>query len=790
MSEQLCKLCQTSIKCNGYREGEWRFCCIGCCTVYQILSYQNRLENFKSHPVFKQALHSGLISNPDLIEQIQHQKVGLPEEEFKKFYLEIQEMWCPSCAQLIYLILIKERGIRSCTVDYTTDLACIEYAPRHLSREKIFKLIEQIGYKPATLQNKHQQAVSASLYLRFIIAAFFSANIMMFAYPIYASYFYEGGSQYALLFSWLSLIGSLPVLTYSAWPIWRRFYAGIKARMWGMEALVLMGITAAFGLSLFELLRGSHYVYFDSMSVIIAFVLLGKIIESKAKFSAKDSLITLTRGLPRRGRKQMMDGSMIFIPLKEIEPGDYLVVLAGEKIVLDGVIAEGEGICDESLMTGECFPIMKRIGSSVLAGSILQQGRFLIKVTAKPEETFLHHIIHMVEQDISHKFPYIRAADRIVKGFVPFVLSLALGTAIYCWMAEIQDVGYTVAQTAIIRAMSILLISCPCAIGIAAPLAESYLLNALAKMGAIVRNRGCLTFLGNETTFIFDKTGTITEGKFSVQSGISELVDKEKAILKELVSYSNHPIAVAISQAVSHRPHKLQQMEEVIGKGIRGRDGVDLYILGSAQFLKEQEVVVFPSIVLSEQTTVFFAKNQDCLATLVLGDQIRPDIKEMADSLKPLKTWVISGDSSQVVQTVSRACGFDQWRAEFSPLKKREFVEALKAKGEVVAMLGDGVNDAPALTAAHIGIAVASATDFSAQVSDIVLTTNRLLVIPHLRQVAIKGRCIIKQNLFWAFFYNVIGIALAMTGTLSPVFAACAMVASSLIVLLNTQRIR
>jgi P-type E1-E2 ATPase len=276
--------------------------------------------------------------------------------------------------------------------------------------------------------------------------------------------------------------------------------------------------------------------------------------------------LQLNRSLPRRGRKLQPDGSGLFVPLKEIQPNDHIIILSGEKVVLDGVVIEGEGACDESLMTGEVLPLPKNKGSSVLGGSLLQQGRLIVKVTTKPEDSALHRIIEMVEQDIEHKSQYVRAADQIVRWFVPLVLCLAFGTAFYVWSFGITDLGRTVWQTAIIRAVSVLLISCPCAIGIAAPLAESHVLNALAKLGVIVRNRGCLPFLGRETVFVFDKTGTITEGKFTILAGLEGLTFEDQRILKGLVSQSNHPIAVALNQALLCPPLFLSQVEEISSK--------------------------------------------------------------------------------------------------------------------------------------------------------------------------------------------------------------------------------
>ena len=791
-----CALCSSPV--GGYfhrsEEKDAVFCCKGCQVVFQILEAQGALSCYRDHPVYAQAVASGLISNPNPSSDFIQQGDGqIPEEDFQKLHLTIHNMWCPSCAQVIHLILMREKGVRTCVVDYSTDLALLEYTPRMISKEKIFRTIDRLGYKCAPLQDSREKAVSRSLMLRFIVAAFFSLNVMMFSYPIYATYFDGGDAEgYARLFAWLSLGGSLPVLFYSAWPIWRRCYAALRVGIWGMELLVFMGSLTAGGLSFYELLNGSPYVYFDSLTVIILFVLLGKMIESRAKFSAKDALIRLTCALPRKGRKRFASGVEAFVPIKDIMPGDFLLVRMGEKIVLDGIVEEGLGSCDESLMTGEPMPAAKEKGSPVLAGTILKLGSLTVKVTSIIDESALSHIINMVSQEIGHKSTYVRAADRIVRWFVPAVLCVAFVTGLFCYFLGVADSGLTVLQTAVIRGVSVLLISCPCAIGIAAPLAESYLLNALAKCGILVRNRGCLPYLGKETAFVFDKTGTVTVGRFSVSSGLDDLTIEEKKALKGLVSKSSHPIAGALYEALICTASPFESIEEIVGKGIQGRFRGHQYFLGSKVFARGSDDH-FPSLRSEEEasiiTTVYFTKDAHCLAKIALGDQIREGVREFIRELPPKSTLLLSGDGEAAVCRTAQFCAIGQWKSGCMPAEKKAVIDELKKKGEIIAMMGDGINDAPALSGAHVGIAAHSASDMSIQVSDLLLTTTNFGALSQLRRLSLKGQKIIKQNLFWAFFYNCIGLGIAAAGWLTPLYAAFAMVMSSLIVLFNAQRI-
>lgn len=771
--DSICALCDSDLPMNPVSEGERVFCCGGCHAVFNILSTQQALDNFEEHPVFQQALRSGLISNPALIEQIRSQRVEVEEEERKKLHLEIGEMWCPSCAEVIRLMLLREKGVLNCVVDYSTDLAAVEFAPRYLSREKILGVVAALGYEPHRLDEGRPRAVSRDLALRFGVAGFFSVNIMMFSYPIYAGYFSADPGGLSGIFAWLSLFASLPVLLYSGWPIFRRFWSSLSVGFLGMEALVAIGVTTSFGLSLYELFSGGIHVYFDSMTMIITLVLLGKIIEGRAKFSAKDSLLRLNQSVPRRGRKRLPDGSERFVLAKEVCVGDTLIALAGEKIVLDGELIEGEGTCDESLMTGEALPVHKVAGSMLLGGTVVQHGRVVYRVTAAQNETTLHQIIEMIERDIGYKSAYVRATDLLVRWFVPAVVALACVVGLY--------------SASFSRMISVLLISCPCAIGIAAPLAEALLAKRLAEIGVIVRNRGCLAALGRETLFVFDKTGTITEGRFNVLSGLEGLSDEVKGILKGLASQSIHPIAKAIASALPNSPTPFTQTEEIAGRGLRGTYQERRYLLGSAALLHMQGITDPEP---HTNTTAYFVEDNRVLATITLGDTIRPSAPEVIYDLKPTPTLLLSGDTSQAVATVAQKCGFDRWEAEKTPLEKRNTIQQLREEGEIVAMLGDGINDAPALTTADIGISVVTATDMSIQVSDLLLTTDNLSIIPKIGILARKGHKIIRQNIFWAFFYNTIGIGLAAYGVLSPLFATGAMIASSLMVLLNTQRLK
>lgn len=785
-----CTLCDLSIHSPTVLFEELPFCCHGCKAVYTILSTKNTLANPRENPIFLQALQAGIISNPMLLEELAAEKKSSEETApCERWHFELGEMWCPTCAELIRWVILREKGISHCVVDYATDLASVEFNPMITSKESLTRTIQSLGYTVQPLDETLSKPVPRSLYLRLAIASFCSLNVMMLAYPLYATFFDPETEGVGNLFAWISLYASLPVLTYSAWPIYHKFWYGLRAGLLGMEALVTTGIAAATALSLYELWNGSNYVYFDSMTVIVAFVLFGKLLETRAKFSAKEAFLKLSRALPRKGRKKIGEEEYQFVPLKEIDVGDTVVVFPGEKIVLDGIVEKGVGVCDESVMTGEPIPVKKERGCAVVAGTVLQQGEIHYIVSVPPDKSLLSRIVEMTHGEIGNKHSYVRPADTIVRWFIPIVFTVALLTGMACYFASIDD-GQGVANTAILRMTAVLLISCPCAIGIAAPIVEGYLLTALASEGVMIRNRGVLSLLGREDVYLFDKTGTVTEGKFKVCGGLSDLSSQDRSILKTMASHSNHLIARAIADAVAEEKVKGMEVTEVISKGMVGFLGGDRYLLGSESWMVENGVKFSQSLSGTTKTVSFFACNDKILSEIILGDSIRNEIKCCLKELTAVKKVLLSGDREQAVRAIAEEGDFDDWVGEHSPSQKMEYVHRLNSQGLIVAMVGDGINDAPALTAAPIGISVLSASDLSIQVSDILLTTPKLSALPKMREMAVFSRKIVNQNLFWAFFYNVLGFGLAVGGMLSPLYAAAAMVASSLIVVGNAQRLR
>ena len=754
--------------------------------MYDILAAKDELVDFKkpnaynpdikNSDIYQKALQSGLISN-SLAANLKSRDETQIDLDVLVVKFEIAGMWCPSCAKLLELLISKEAGVKIFEVDYFSDIAKLTYYPQKISEAKVKDLIISLGYKANFKSELSTDSDNFALFLRFVIAAFFSVNIMMLSYPIYVSLFDIVERLYVKLFQYISLGCSLPVIVYCAYPIWSRAYQCLKARLIAMEFLVSVAVLAAFTLSVFNLLTGKNEVYFDSSSVIITFVLLGKLIESKAKGAAKTSLRELYMGLPLKARLLIGD-KLIYKNLTDVNLHETMLIRQGEKIGLDGTIIEGDCLVDESIISGESKPIHKEKGDKILAGAILIQGSIKAEVTKSFNETTLMKVVNLIKEQVVFKPTNSSIVDKLASWFTPLVIVLAISKLLTAFFTSDWS-------NAIIDAVSVLLISCPCAIGIAVPLSHAYLYNQLLKEGVVVKNGQATAEVGSETCFVFDKTGTLTDGKFLVHLPAISLV--ERRVLKALTSKSKHPIAQAIFANIEDSAVSITNWQEIPGAGLKATYQNFEYRLGSEIFVGSSvEKRPLESETISSQ--VFF-KTETTIYVINLGDSLRDGALQMIDCIKGNRVVLISGDSYDTVSNVARLCNIKEFYAAKAPADKQLMVARLKAAGEKVFMVGDGINDAPALTTADISAVTISASDISSCVADFLLTTPNLAVLLKLKKLCLFSQKIGKQNLFWAFIYNFFGILLALVGFLTPIYAALAMVASSLSVTINSKRL-
>jgi heavy metal translocating P-type ATPase len=558
---------------------------------------------------------------------------------------------------------------------------------------------------------------------------------------------------------------------------------GLRTGRLRMEVLLAVGIMASFGYSAAQAFVGGKHYYFDTACAIITLVLLGKVLERGAKEKTAQSLASLYRMMPKKARL-LQDGRERFVSIEALEPGMQFVVKAGERIPADGTVASGESHVDESVLTGESAPVAKGPGADVICGSLNTAGVLEIRASRVGADSTLSHIIRSVEAAMSSRSQVERTVDRVARIFVPIVCLIALATLPF----------------GIMRAIAVLVIACPCALGIATPLAITAAVGACSRRGILVSDSRVLETVGKVDVVLFDKTGTVTVGDFSVLDRLSS--DDALQVIAALEAYSEHPLGRAVVEYAHGQRVPIPAARDVTvmkGMGIGGR------VRGLSAFAGNRRMVAATGASLDDaideqasrweaqgRTVAFFGWDGAVTGTLALGDRVRPEAASVIAGLRErgIRTALISGDGEATTAQVASQLGVDDYRAEVLPAGKLDVIREYQKCGSVVAMVGDGVNDAPALAAADLGIALGSAAALAMQAAPLVLMSNDLDRVNVVFEAARKSMRVVRQNLFWAFFYNVAGISLAITGVLNPIMAAGAMVLSSLSVIGNSMRLR
>ena len=593
--------------------------------------------------------------------------------------------------------------------------------------------------------------------------------------------------------AWLQLILAIPVQFYFGARFYISAYKALKSFSGNMELLVAIGTTAAFGLSLYLMARDPHaHVYFESSAVIITLVLFGKYLESNAKRQTTLAIKALESLRPDTARI-LRDGIETEITIKDIRKHDQVIIRPGEKIPVDGVITRGETEVDESLITGEALPVLKSKESNVIGGSINGDGLIHVEVTAIGSETMLARIIRMVEEAQVKKAPIQRLVDKVSAYFVPSVLIVALITIV------VSGLFFMDWESAIIHGVAVLVIACPCALGLATPTSIMVGTGVAAKNGILIKDAEALEITHSIEMVAFDKTGTLTSGKPSI-SQIKTTVISQSDFLKILAGIqvgSEHPLAHAVMERAKNENLIFSHAEDVKalrGLGVEARISGETFILGSKKVLKDavdKDLQALGDEREKQGETVSYLlrkKDSHILGLVTFQDSLKEEAKLTIDALhrKGIKTMMLTGDNQGSANLVGKKLGIDFIRAEVLPEDKAKIIREYKDQGKIIAMVGDGINDAPALAEADIGIAMSTGTDVAMHTGSITLMRGNPLLIPSAISISRKTYQKIKQNLFWAFIYNIIGIPLAAMGYLSPVVAGAAMAMSSVSVVTNS----
>ncbi|WP_408097157.1 heavy metal translocating P-type ATPase [Peredibacter sp. HCB2-198] len=688
--------------------------------------------------------------------------------------LDIKGMTCASCVNRIEKALKKNSGVINASVNLATEKAQIEFDQSKLNPNQIIEIVSKVGYeaslptsKPADKEDEIQREM-----FKVILAAMLSFPLML---PMFSSIH---------LSAWTQLILATPVQFILGARFYLSGWRALKAMSGNMELLVAIGTSAAFGLSLYLMSQDlSNHLYFESGSIIITLVLFGKYLEARAKQQTTKAIRSLEALQPSKARVLRNRGE-VEIALGDIKKLDVVIVRPGERIPVDGKVISGSSEVDESLITGESLPVEKNLSDKVIGGSINGHGLLQIEVTAVGSETMLARIIRMVEDAQVKKAPIQRLVDKVSAYFVPIVLGIAVVT--------ILVTGFMTGdwEKAIIHGVAVLVIACPCALGLATPTSIMVGTGVAASAGILIKDAEALEVTHKVNMVVFDKTGTLTSGKPSV-AHLSD--EKLLPVLAAIQSGSEHPLAHAVlnyakEKNTSYSP--AQDIRAIVGQGVEATvDGV-AYILGSKKILSGKNLTRAHEHELKGETVSYLIKKEpfEVLGFITFHDTIKPDAQLAVNKLHDLgiKSMMLSGDNQGSAETVARSLGIDKVKAEVLPGDKASVIQDLKKDGLIVAMVGDGINDAPALASADVGMAMSTGTDVAMHTSGITLMRGNPALIASAISISQKTYRKIQQNLFWAFIYNVIGIPLAALGYLSPMVAGAAMALSSVSVVTNS----
>jgi P-type Cu2+ transporter len=787
------------------------FCCHACQAIYWMIQDEGLGEFYQKRDWRTSGIPKSLRTSGDIgPETSQEDDAALApfirgDGNVKEADLMIDGIRCTSCIWLIEKVIERTPGIVSVRVNFATLRAQVRWDSSQITLGRILSRIRTIGYlaRPYTpvAQEASLKQQNRDLLLRFGTAAFFSMQLMLLSFGIYAGFFQGIDPVTKQWLEYGSLLVCTPVLFYSGWPFLKSALRSVRNRTLNMDVLISLGAFSAYMLSIHQMLRGGE-VYFDTAAMIIFLVLLGRLLENSAKHKASEAVSRLFALQPQDAR--MVQGTTrLIVPVAEVRKGDLIEILPGEKVPLDGIVRQGTSEADESLVTGESGPVEKSIGSEVIGGSMNGLGSLVIEVTRIGQETVISQIARLVEQAQAATAPIQRLADGISAYFIPFVLA-ASGITFWYWSRQVS------VDLSLLNAVSVLVIACPCALGLATPVAVLAGTGFAARKGILIKGGDILERMHKVDTIVLDKTGTITTGKMSVVEIRGQgSGGRGQGATIETVQFaasaeqgSEHLMGSAIvwyarEQHVQLFP--LDSFRAVPGQGVEASVQGSRVLVGKRAFLEAHGIAIGPVVAQEAEqleqtgkTVVWVARGEEFLGFLALMDVPKEDAKEAVHLLKRMNIGVtmVTGDNIGTAQAIADQTGISSIIAGVLPAGKSEEITRLRTRGRVVAMAGDGINDAPALVAADIGIAMASGSDIAMESADVVLMRSDLKSVVQAIELSRKTFRIIKQNLFWAFFYNAAAIPLAMAGMLNPIVAAAAMAVSSVTVVMNSLRIR
>ncbi len=781
--------------------GLLHFCCLGCKGIYSLIheqglgAFYSRRQGWSDGPAPKSTIDADSFDN----------STTQNSDGTSSIRFQVSGVRCASCVWLIEKGVSKLKGVISCQLNYATNQSVVKWDDDLISLNQILSRIQQFGYIPfPSGSDEAYDQHNRDLMIRFGTCAFLAMQLMIYSMALYAGYFQGMNHDIRFLLQILAGLLATPVVFFGGWPFIKGAVLGLKSRCFTVDLLIVIGVGAAYCLSIYQTFLGGE-IYYDTAVMIITLILLGRLLESGAKRKASIAVRGMAALAPQLARLYDDSGTELsknMIPVQKIQPGQLLQVLPGERLPLDGIVQEGKSEVDQSMLTGEPTPVVMNPGDLVMAGTINLNGSLIIEVTKIVGQTVLSLIVKSVVEAQARKAPVQAFADKMVSWFVPIVLLVAA-------VSFVVALDEHSPQEAIIRMVSVLVVACPCALGLATPLAVLVGTGIGAERGILFKGGDIVEQASRVNQVVFDKTGTLTQGSVTLEKVMTLVEGYEERLCLQIAtaleSKSEHSIGRAFEGQIKRLPIlSVDHFKVYPGLGIEGIVNNKKYYLGSLRFVSQMSKGGIASgaennISLRKGTSnllssseIYLAENDKIIAQFIISDQLRSEAPSVVSDLQKIGAEValVSGDQRNSVAEVARLSGIKEYRHGALPQDKVAELENYRQLGKITAMVGDGINDAPALATADIGIAVAKSTDLAMESADLVLMREDLNLIVDSIIIAQKTIATIRQNLFWAFCYNLLVLPAAFMGFLHPILSAAAMALSSLCVVGNSLRLR
>jgi len=771
------------------------FCCKGCQGVYHLLNteglgtFYDKLGDTKLQPASQSNVSTDDLEKFDL-GGFKNKYIKTHDDDLHEINLIIEGIHCSACVWLNEKVLHKVDGILEATINYTNNKAKVIWDPDTVKLSHIIQTIRSIGYNaypydPA-LQEERAKKTQKTYYTRILVAVFGSMNIMWLAVAHYAGYFSGIEDSFKNILNVAEFLLATPVLFYSGWIFFKGAYFGYKNNIVNMDTLVASGALSAYIYSIYAMVTQHGEVYFDSVVMIITFVLVGKYLEVLSKKHAVDTLDSIMGSTPTEVTT-FKDGIKSLVSVENIIVGDIIELKPGEKVVIDGVITSGSALFDESSLTGENEPLYKQQEDTILSGSICLDSLIHYKAHKDVSSSLLTSIVNLLEVSMTKKPQIEQLANKISGYFSTIILVIALLTFIgwYFFAGSFEQ--------ALIIGISVIVIACPCALGLATPMATLVGISIAAKRGILFKEATFLETMAKSDVLFLDKTGTITEGKPSViHAHIKKNFDV--SLLFALVTTSNHPVSKGIAQYLQEtykniKTITLSNIKTIEAKGITATYNKSTIIGGNASFMGDNHIEIHSTC---ENTLFFFAIDNVIVARFELTDTIRPSAQKAIKSIQNMgiKVVMLTGDHEQSAHKVASQVGITHIYSKLLPQDKANIIDAYHKRGHITVMVGDGVNDVVALALSDIAIAMGNGADIAIDISDVVLLDEKPESLYEAYRLSKRTYRAVKENLGFSLFYNVIAVPLAILGFVNPLVAALSMSLSSLVVVGNSMRIK